>query len=115
VTHAALNKDNGLVDPATGKTADPTTPRGMVGDNFAKAVAGAIEESRRQWQDFRSALATQYGEEDAALMACALTRDDPADDCRDRGRDRILVGVLALAVAAAVAMMLLRARHRRRA
>jgi hypothetical protein len=115
VTHAALNKDNGLVDPAKGETADPTTPRGMVGDNFAKAVAGAIEESRRQWQDFRSALATQYGEEDAALMACALTRDDPADDCRDRGRDRILVGVLALAVAAAVAMMLLRVRHRRRA
>jgi hypothetical protein len=115
VTHAALNKDNGLVDPATGKAADPTTPRGMVGDNFAQAVAGAIEESRRQWQDFRSALATRYGEEDAALMVCALTRDDPADDCRDRGRDRILVGVLALAAAAAVAMMLLRVRHRRRA
>jgi hypothetical protein len=115
VTHAALNKDTGLVDPETGETAEPTTPRGMVGDNFAKAVAAAIEESRRQWQDLRSALVAQYGEEDAALMACALTRDDPADDCRDRGWDRILVGVLALGVAAAVAMTLLRARHRRRA
>ena len=42
VTHAALNKDRGLIDPVTGQATDPTTPRGMVGDNFAKAVSGAI-------------------------------------------------------------------------
>ena len=31
VTHAALNKDRGLIDPATGRATGPTTPRGMVG------------------------------------------------------------------------------------
>ena len=41
VTHAALNKDNGLIDPDTGDTTEPTTLRGMVGENFSKAVAGA--------------------------------------------------------------------------
>src|SRR4051794_41758941 len=41
VTHAALNKDTGLIDPDTGAATDPTKPRGMVGENFAKAVAGA--------------------------------------------------------------------------
>ena len=35
VTHAGLNKDNGLVDPSTGGATDPTTPRGKVGSNFA--------------------------------------------------------------------------------
>ena len=56
VTHAALNKDRGLIDPDTGETTDPTTPRGMVEDNFAKAVSGAIAETRRQWQDFQAEL-----------------------------------------------------------
>jgi hypothetical protein len=56
ITHAALNKDRGLIDPLSGRATDPTTPRGMVGDNFAKAVAGAITETRRQWRDFRSEL-----------------------------------------------------------
>ena len=31
----------------------PHEPRGMVEENFAKAVAGAIDESRRQWEDLR--------------------------------------------------------------
>ena len=46
VTHAALNKDRGLIDPATGRATGPTTPRGMVGDNFDKAVSGAVVETR---------------------------------------------------------------------
>ena len=53
----------GLIDPVTGRATDPTTPRGMVGDNFAKAVSGAIAESRRQWQDFRSELTARYGKD----------------------------------------------------
>ena len=40
VTHAALNKDRGLIDPVTGQATDPTTPRGMVGDNFDNAPIG---------------------------------------------------------------------------
>src|SRR4051794_5870085 len=34
ITHAGLNKDNGLIDPSTGITTEPTTPRGKVGGNF---------------------------------------------------------------------------------
>jgi hypothetical protein len=114
VTHAALNKDNGLIDPDTGETTEPTTPRGMVGENFTKAVAGAITESRRQWQDFQSALRARYGEDAAGSMICALTHDDPADDCGDRERDRVLVSLLAVAVVLSIAtIMLLRVRRRR--
>jgi hypothetical protein len=81
VTHAALNKDNGLIDPGSGEATEPTTPRGMVRQNFAKAVAGAINETRRQWQDFRAELSTRYGDERAARMICAMTRDDPVHEC----------------------------------
>jgi hypothetical protein len=83
VTHAALNKDRGLIDPVSGVATDPTTPRGMVEENFAKAVTGAIEETRRQWRDVRAELVDRYGEEKAAAMVCALTRDDPATACSD--------------------------------
>jgi hypothetical protein len=85
----------------------------MVGQNFAAAVAGAIEESRRQWQDLRAELVGRYGEHDAAVMVCALTHDDPVDDCRDRGWERVLAGLLAGAVVLAVAVVLFRARRRR--
>ena len=116
VTHAALNKDRGLIDPDTGKATDPTTPRGMVGDNFAKAVSGAIAEPRRQWQDFRSELTTRYGEERAELMTCALTRDDPANDCHSGEWEGRTIGSLAVgfAVAAAATIMLVIRRRRRR-
>jgi hypothetical protein len=87
----------------------------MVGDNFAKAVAGAIEEPRRQWRDLRSELTSRYGTEEAARMTCALTHDDPINDCRGRDRVPILVGVLAGAlVLAGIAVLLLRARRRLR-
>src|SRR4051794_21545099 len=113
VTHAALNKDNGLIDPGTGEATDPTTPRGMVGDDFARAVAGAIEETRRQWRDLRAELVIRYGEEDASVMTCALTHDDPVDDCRDRGWGRVLIGSLSGAAVLAVLVMLVHARRRR--
>ena len=114
VTHAALNKDNGLVDPTTGDVIDPTTPRGMVKDNFAKAVAGAIAETQRQWQDFQSELSARYGEENAALMVCALTHDDPVDGCPDRESTGFLVGLLLAACAALTAAVLIVIRVRRR-
>ena len=83
VTHAALNKDRGLIDPVSGLATDPTTPRGMAEENFAKAVAGAIEETRRQWRDVQRELVDRYGEEKAATMVCAITRDDPVTACSD--------------------------------
>jgi hypothetical protein len=85
VTHAGLNKDLGLVDPNTGDATNPTTPRGRVGSNFAKAVAGAIGDTRRQWRDFQAELEARYGAKKASLMVCALSHDDPVDDCRRRG------------------------------
>jgi hypothetical protein len=115
VTHAALNKDTGLIDPDTGEATSPTKPRGMVGDNFAKAVAGAVEETRRQWRDLRAELTARYGEDEASVMVCALTHDDPVDDCRDRGWVSVLVGVLAAAVALVVGVVVVHARRRRRA
>ena len=101
VTHAALNKDNGRVDPTTGDVTEPTTPRGMVNDNFAKAVTGAIVETQRQWSDFQSELSVRYGEESAALMVCVLTHDNPVDDCPDREWGGLILG-LSLAVCAAL-------------
>ncbi|MEU4562415.1 CinY protein [Actinoplanes sp. NPDC023936] len=82
ITHAGLNKDNGTVDPSTGSVTAPTTPRGQVADNFARAVTGAIAESRHQWQEFRVALEAGYGRSKASVMICALTHDDPVNDCR---------------------------------
>ena len=71
MTHAALNKDTGLVDAQSGATSGPTTPRGLVKDNFAKAVTGAVEETRRQWQDFQAELVVTYGQRKAARRAAA--------------------------------------------
>jgi hypothetical protein len=114
VTHAALNKDNGLVDPETGEATGPTTPRGMVEDNFARAVAGAIEETRRQWRDLRAELTNRYGKEEAALMTCAVTHDDPVDDCRGHEDWRVMAGVLASGVVLGAVAVTLGLRRRRR-
>jgi hypothetical protein len=105
VTHAALNKDRGLIDPATRQASDPTTPRGSVGDNFAKAVLGAITESRRQWQD------------NGERMICALTHDDPVNDCQGLEWSRVTVTIIvavACAALAAAAAIVLRVRGVRR-
>ena len=128
VTHAGLNKDRGLIDPVTGLTTEPTTPRGMVKENFAKAVTGAIEETRRQWRDVQSELIERYGEERAAAMICSLTRDDPATACLavdalvEQARDNVSGGrrTVALPIVLAVvgiglvaAVVVLRVRSRR--
>jgi hypothetical protein len=114
VTHAALNKDNGLVDPSSGTATDPATPRGMVGDNFARAVAGAVVETRHQWQDFRAALERAYGVPEAALMTCALTRDDPSSDCAaDTHRTVAVLVIAGVVIGVLGAGLLVLRRHRR--
>ncbi|KJY42065.1 CinY protein [Streptomyces sp. NRRL B-1568] len=84
VAHGDLNKDTGLIDPVAGSTADPTTPRGRTADNFDRAVHGAITDTRRQWADFRTALAERYGKSRGETIACVLTHDAPARDCTPR-------------------------------
>ena len=116
VTHAALNKDNGLVDPNTGEVTGPTTSRGMVEENFAMAVAGAITETRRQWQDFQTELTARYGVDRAALITCSLTHDEPVDDCRDLGWIRVLAGiVVVVGVLSLISVLVFVTRRRRRA
>jgi hypothetical protein len=114
ITHAGLNKDNGMVDPSNGDTTDPTTPRGKAEDNFAKAVAGAIIETRHQWQDLRAGLEDKYGRDKAALMACALTHDDPSNDCKAHtDRTVVILAVSGVLIALLVAGVLVFRRRRR--
>jgi hypothetical protein len=116
VTHAALNKDRGLIDPVTGTATDPTTPRGQVDDNFAKAVRGAVAETRRQWQDFRSELANRYGRERAEMMMCSLTHDDPINDCPDRligPAGAVLLAILGIVMVVVLALLARRGRNMR--
>ena len=113
VTHAGLNKDRGLIDPKTGQTTSPTTPRGMVEDNFAKAVTGAIAETRRQWQDLRAALTDRYGRDRGDRMICALSHDDPVNECSGVAWFRLASIVLAVCLVAVAAAIIIR-RHRRR-
>jgi hypothetical protein len=111
VTHAALNKDRGLIDPVTGRATEPATPRGQVEQNFADAVAGAIAESRRQWRDFRIELTARYGVDRGARMTCALTHDDPVHDCPGSHRNRVVV-VLSAGTLLALAIVLTRRSRR---
>ncbi|WP_232344124.1 CinY protein [Actinoplanes awajinensis] len=114
VTHAGLNKDNGTVDPSTGGVTAPTTPRGSVADNFARAVTGAIVETRHQWQEFRAALQAAYGRTRASLMICALTHDDPLNDCRRHSTVTVVLVISAgLIGLAGAGLLVFRIRRRR--
>ena len=80
-----------------------------MGSNFAEAVTGAMVETRHQWQDLRAALEASYGEEKASLMVCALTHDDPLNDCQGPNWT-----VAAVAPASCVLLSVLIVRRRRR-
>jgi len=76
--HLDLNKDTGTIDPRIG---EGTTARGAITDNFERAVLAAIDDSADKWATFQEMLVAAYGAEQAALMVCAITHDDPMDDC----------------------------------
>ncbi|MFC5180454.1 CinY protein [Actinomadura harenae] len=82
IRHHVVNKDLGLIDPATGHTSDPTTDRGKVADNFARAVTLAITDTRGQWRDLVNALEQHYPDGRGTRMACAITHDNPTKDCK---------------------------------
>ncbi|MEV6956259.1 CinY protein [Streptomyces sp. NPDC051183] len=82
ITHSVLNKDNGMINAATGEATYPTTSRGLIGGNFNAAVQAAIADTRSQWDGFRSSLTARYGTVRGQRIACAMTQDDPVRDCR---------------------------------
>jgi hypothetical protein len=79
VKHAVVNKDDGTIDPLLGAG---TTLRGSHDDNFAHAITAAIDDTQDKWADFRERLVAAYGPQEGALMACAISHDDPMEDCR---------------------------------
>jgi hypothetical protein len=84
VPHEYLNKDTGTIDDAASHLAPGagTSPRGMVDDNFKRAVSDAILDTREQWRTLREALVARYGQARGALIICAITHDDAAKVCR---------------------------------
>ena len=73
-----LNKDMGAIDPQIGRG---TTPRGLIDDNFARAVEAAIDDTRDKWATLEEQLASTYGDGPGARMACVLTHDRPLNVC----------------------------------
>ncbi|MES1201834.1 MAG: hypothetical protein ABUS57_10345 [Pseudomonadota bacterium] len=73
--HAALNKDEGTID-ADGIGSNGTTERGAVHDNFARAVAAAIDDSRDKWAYFRERVTATYGDAAARRIICVVRSDD---------------------------------------
>lgn len=86
ITHGTLNKDKGTIKPVSGAASDAKTPRGKLYDsgNFKAAVRGAIDETKVQWGALRGAIIHDYGRTRGALMICAITHDDPVNDCQGR-------------------------------
>jgi hypothetical protein len=73
-----LNKDMGTIDPQVGRG---TTPRGLIDDNFARAVSAAIDDTRDKWATLEEHLASTYGDGPGGRMACVLTHDRPLNVC----------------------------------
>jgi hypothetical protein len=78
VKHAALDKDEGIIDLATGDIHAGETPRGSVKGNFASAVRAAAEDTRDKWGYFADRLRQSYGNARAASMLCVIRSDSPA-------------------------------------
>jgi hypothetical protein len=83
VTHACLNKDEETINPETGAVDEApgalTTERGSIigangRTNAANAVAGAITETRTQWQSFHDKILDEYPKT-GRLILDVLTRD----------------------------------------
>ena len=92
VKHMHLNKDKGVVDPASddesatdygdvGRLGPGKAGRGAVNHNFERSVRAAILDTRAKLSEFKAALTAEHGEEQAALIICALTKDAPLADC----------------------------------
>ncbi|KAL2258516.1 hypothetical protein VTK26DRAFT_8148 [Humicola hyalothermophila] len=86
ITHYALSKDNGFIhlDGTFGEVG-PSSPRSEASpDNFQLAVEAAIQSSRDVWAALQDEIRHRYGAVSGNLMICALVRDTPVKDCRNR-------------------------------
>jgi hypothetical protein len=85
VIHQNVNKDHGVITLDGTFTADASgVPRNAVLGNFARAVRGAVTDAEERWKNFRDELQFRHGAEKTNLMICAMVRDDPDKDCRNR-------------------------------
>lgn len=81
VRHAALNKDDGVIDitdlsaPHVGAG---TTPRGRINDNFRYAAEAAIDDTRDKWSWFEDQVRARYGVARGRRILCVILNDDPA-------------------------------------
>ena len=86
ILHSNLSKDKGLINPNDGKTSNPDTQRGRVGNNFELAVTGARNQTVALWNSYVNTLKYFYGNAQAELMVTALTSDTPWTSCQVGGR-----------------------------
>jgi len=85
ITHHTLSKDNGVIhlDGSFGEVW-LGSPRSRISDNFRRAVEAAVQSSRDTWAALQDAIRDRYGAIRGNLMICALIRDNPIKDCRNR-------------------------------
>ena len=81
VRHKALNKDHGPIDPASKRVGSGTTARGEINQNFQRAVAAAISDTRDKWNYFRHSVLSKYGKTRGNTIICAVLNDDE-DHCK---------------------------------
>lgn len=86
ITHHDLSKDTGVINlDGTFGEVGPNSPRSeAVESNFRLAVGAAIQSSRDVWADLQDEIRRRYGAVSGNLMICALVRDTPVKDCRNR-------------------------------
>jgi len=77
VRHAALTKDFGDIDPATGPRGPGRTERGKLHQNFEHAVEAAAQDTEDKWRFFEEGVRAAYGERRGRLILCLVAQDTP--------------------------------------
>ena len=80
VAHHTLNKDRGVIDVSARTIGQGETPRGRINENFQRAAAAAIADTRDKWAYLEEQLVATYGAERTTEIACLL-RSDLASSC----------------------------------
>ena len=70
-----MNKDTGPIG-AQGATGPGATARGAINENFQRAVAAAIEDTRDKLAYFQERVHEVYGETRGSRIVCVIRSDD---------------------------------------